>query len=285
MAQRMLPIVDRAVLAGGGLLDTDAGRWLLPTAPAQDPLTQTPSQQLALRSANVQVRAGGGTVTATGPTRGGDLASWVNLFAQGAAHDNAGLEPGAFWANAYSSRLSPDSALGPGSVQSLTVSYSQPVLAHTVRFMEGDINLAGVPGGWFESLTLHLLVDGQWITPACTPSAALDPQTPYQLIDFVLTQPLLVTGARLVGPVGGAPGGPGYVTACEVDVLSPPIALPPVAGGFDRDASGAINAEDLYTAWQQTADTDGDGVLTSRDARHIEARLRWLEASTMRPSP
>lgn len=230
MAQRMMPLVDSCITAAGGSIDGANNRWRLPPPLICSPLSANIGQRAVLRSANLQVRAAGGQVSATSSATGHPSDPiWVygsgdtGFLANGIPADFAGRDTtgGVFF---YSTQ---NSGQATGTIQTLTVTYDRPVQVYAVRFTEGDhFGLPGDPpspsGGWFASATVQVQIGGQWTTPTVTPSEPLDSTKPFQQIDYVLAVPVQATAVRIAGPSGGADG---FVTCTELDALSAPIPL------------------------------------------------------------
>jgi hypothetical protein len=140
LADRMINIIDIAVEDAGGIVDYDSDQWLMPPAgdiPTQD---MNPLTRLTQRSANVQVRLAGGTVTAESSVASG---SNVEVMADGFEHDFSGAE---WWPSGeewfYSTRLGSGHS---GEVQTLSVTYDRRVEVSIVRYIEG----AGDSGGGY----------------------------------------------------------------------------------------------------------------------------------------
>jgi len=278
LADRMIPLVERAIVEAGGVVDPVRGRWLLPPPDSTNPVTV-----LDARSANNAVRrAGGGIATASSvnssPQPGYGLGSfWHLLIGNGLENSFAGLEPDPFLAQPYSTMLD---GTPVGSIQTLSVTYSIPTPVKAVRFIEGNHYPSGdrlLEGGWFTSATVQVRVGGVWLNPAdagagsVTLSEPLDHTIPCQQIDFVFENHVVATGVRITGPAGGAQA---FVTCHELDALAPMPARPVP---FDRTGDGAVDLEDLYKAHAQPVDLDHDGVADVDDTRYMAARLRWLE--------
>jgi hypothetical protein len=67
------------------------------------------------------------------------------------------------------------------------------------------------------------------------------------------------------------------------DALSSPTS--PSRPGFDLNANGELDVEDLYT-WHALgadagADIDASGVVDGHDREYLEAVVRWLERQDM----
>src|SRR5262249_10733696 len=230
------------------------------------------------RSANVQVSRAGGTATpaasatgSPGPYRG---VWWTSAMVQGSPQDFSGREPDDVFAVYYSSEAS---SSPPGAEQVLQVIYDRPVEASTIRFIEGDHfdGTGGLPeGGWFTTITAEVQGGGGgWAAPAGTWSAPLDPSRPFQIIDLALDVPQMVTGVRVRGLAGGSGA---FVPCTTLDVLSsPPGANQIPRGSFDVDGRAGTGIDDLCAWTASPIDLDGDGAVSGRDARYLEAALRF----------
>jgi hypothetical protein len=214
LASRMIDIIDIAVEEAGGVVDLEGDQWLLPPAGDISPSDMNPLTRLTKRSANVQVRQAGGTVTAESSVASG---SNVEVMADGFEHDFSGAE---WWPSGedwyYSTRLGSGHS---GEVQTLSVTYDREVEVSIIRYIEG----AGDSGcGYFTSAAVEVRIDGLWQSPPCdiTASEALDANQDYQIIDFMLSEAVEASGIRIAGAVGGSYG---YVTALELDALSLPM--------------------------------------------------------------
>lgn len=260
MSARMKPIVTQAIQQAGGFLDSQHGVWVLP--PTTVSPDRTPTTRLHERSANVRVNEAGGTVNVSASVASSPWQPYatygspqVHLAANGFEHDFSGREPNDPSRYFYSMQ---GAGLWAGDQAWVSAAYPEPVEAHTIRLIEGDsFDEPGAVGGWFESVSVEIQSEGVWYPLAVAPSEPLDPATPFQIIDFVLPVPLMVTGVRISGPVGGLPGGEGFATIAEIDVLSSPVELMP--RGFDRNVDGRVNLEDLYTYLRSPVDLTGDG--------------------------
>ncbi|MBX3358552.1 MAG: ADP-ribosylglycohydrolase family protein [Phycisphaeraceae bacterium] len=282
LAARAIPVVEQVVIAEGGGIDGPTGRWVLPPARSVPAVggrrAFNPLEHEDARSANNRVRREGGVVTASAPAgspawgRGGGAAS---LFCDGRETDFSGVDR--IDATYYSSE---GSGAPPGPV-TLTVTYDRPVLAHTLRLVEGehfDGTDGGAVGGAMQSVLFEVLAGGQWAAPTGTLSEAPDPGVPFQILDLRLAVPVMVMGVRISGlPVGG------YVTCSEMDVLSAPFDPASLeALRFDRNGDGAIDIEDLWTLFGSPADLDGDQEVGGGDARYLESAIRLHEGADMR---
>ncbi|MDX2118469.1 MAG: ADP-ribosylglycohydrolase family protein [Planctomycetota bacterium] len=273
MAERMLPRVEQAIVESGGKVDADARRWALPRPVGGVPLAFNPSWQLALRSANRQVRDLGGVVTASanfGAPPGGYGSGGPNAFSNNTELDGRGTEVPDSLTPFYSSQGTP-------SPITLSVTYDRAVAAHTIRFVEGNhFADANANGGWFTSVAVQVRVGGSWITPAGTWSEALDASRPFQILDFTLGAPAAVTGVRLVGPGGGTGA---FVTCAEIDVLS--ASQPPTRQSMDLNGDGTTDINDLHWLHGTPIDVDGNGTADASDRAYLEAWLRSGERGEM----
>lgn len=207
LADRMLGIIDIAVQDAGGVVDLENNKWYLPPVSSISPRNLNPLNCLMERSANNRLRRLGGTVTAESSV---SVDSDVNLIADGFEHNFAGEE---WWPTDNTWFYS--TYQGNGRIQTLSVNYDRPVHISVVRYIEGGSDFAG---GWFTSVEVEVKIDGMWQVPPgmVTSSQPLDPGQDYQIIDYVLSQPVQATGIRITGPAGGLDG---YVTVLELDAL------------------------------------------------------------------
>lgn len=228
MSERMLPLIDQAVVQAGGSVAPD--HWLVPPPPETNQSSFNPMVTAQARSANWTVRAQNGIVTCHA-TRGGAPPSppWVygvgdpSHFGNAYEVDAAGRDGDQQASYFYSSQ---GGGGVEGEVQTLTVEYSVPVQADTVRFIEGD-HQPGV-GGWFRSAQVQVKSGGVWQRIGGRPSAPVGGR-PFQIIDWALPQPALITGVRITGPAAG-----GFVTCCELDALVTPTPHRPRVLGPGR---------------------------------------------------
>lgn len=237
MAARMIPLVDAAVYRAGGRVDMVTNHWILPPRIVSKHLAYNPGDQLQNRSANNAVRAAGGSVTAfsSAPSAPASPAavygsSDPGFFANGLEHDFSGRDLQETRRYFYSTQ---GSGQPSGTVQTLDVIYDRPREVWAVRFIEGDHFTAaggfpaGSRGGWFTGAEVQVRVNGQWVSVPGSQTEPLDPDRPFQVIDFILTNPVQATGVRISGPSGGSDG---FVTCTELDALSRPVSLGPVNG-------------------------------------------------------
>lgn len=179
MAERMIPLVEMVIVDAGGMVEE--GKWTLPERAAPD-VRLNPTQLLYLASNNNQMSLNSGEVTAVSSTDSGNTAVLVD----GIEFDFSGREifilPSTFEVD------------GEETAVTLEVTYSQPVTVSTIRLVEGR-------GGGFETVTIELLIDNQWIPAALNPdrTSELNPRAGYQLLDFVLEETQQVDGFRLIG--------------------------------------------------------------------------------------
>ncbi|MBC7836125.1 MAG: ADP-ribosylglycohydrolase family protein [Phycisphaerales bacterium] len=286
MAQRTLPIVERAFIEHGGLVSGDGLRWLAPPERVATPAL-SPYHDEDARSANLAVKRQGGTITVTtgivsAPPPGRGVAARV-FAANGQELDVSGVEPEDY-ARWYYSTQGRTPSVPPGTTQTIQVTYDREIIAHTLCFTEGDHFASGPAGGWFGSVLCEVQVGagGEWIAPSGVLSAALDPEVPFQVIEFTLDTPLSITGLRLSGPMGGEPGGEGFITCAELDALSVPLASLP-RPAFDSDGSGHLGIDDLVVFQESPIDLNGDGLADAADERLLEHAVRWDEVSLMLP--
>jgi hypothetical protein len=210
ISKRMLHMVEMAVERGGGELTDEMFR--LPALPAAEHVELVPTNILYESSANNRVRLEAGTVTASSSsTEPPEDNPPVTTFADGVEHDFSGKEPpapsGEFW--------------GQGEKLELTVTYDRAVPLKTLRFIEGGAHPSGE--GYFRSVTPQILQGAEWkkLPVTAMPSSKPTPD-PYQIIDWVLPETILVEGIRLNGTTVG-----GFASIIELDALSDPAANSP----------------------------------------------------------
>lgn len=239
MGNRMLPIIDNAVLQMGGTVDLNSNTWTIPllsTADAQK-IELSPTQKLTEQSANNKVRALGGTVTASSSAVGQAPANAANLqlIADGIENNFSGVDyaPSTRDGKWYTTAAPGNSA---STEQWLAVNYSMPVWVTIVRFIEGQTQVTAnggstTLGGSFESLRLELLVDGNWVTPplGTTFDGTLTDNSAFQQFEFTLPYGVQASGIRVLG----LPNATNFaVSAAELDAVIVPeptlclIAIP-----------------------------------------------------------
>lgn len=277
MANRMLDITEREIVAAGGLVDIDHGAWLLPPANVGS-IAWNPRQREDARSANNAVRRAGGTVTATSSVApgntGGRGSSSASFIANGVEGNYEGREESDANNGFYCSL---GAAIPPGAEVVLSVTYDRDVPVALVRFIEGERYDDGVvQGGWFANVAVEVLQGGVWNAVVTVPSAALDAAVPFQMIDYVLATPTTARGVR----VRGLPGGTNrFVTCAELDALG--AETTPTRATWDANGDARLDVDDLY-AWEAArTDLTGDGMVDPRDRVYEEAAIRWREWKDM----
>ena len=279
LAERMLGVIDIVVEQAGGVVDVNGNQWLLPEISAKSALDKNPLYCQMQQSANNRVRQQGGTVTAQSSV---SVASEVNLIADGFEHNFAGEE---WWPTGepwfYSTSQGPGHS---GEIQTLSVTYDRSVEVGVVRYIEGTSDAAG---GWFTSADIELQIDGSWQSPpgSVTLSEPLNSGLDYQIIDFILDEPIEATGIRITGSVGGTKG---YVTALELDAMStspsgnaPFVSITSPYNGESFDEGETVVIE-VYAA-----DADGsvtlveifDGVTKLAEDTNEPYSFDWTDAS------
>lgn len=300
MADRCMAITERMILDAGGL--ASATHWLLPPGSAGDglppaaALLDSPTHREHLVSSNAQTIGAGGSVACSTSVAGvashWSYGSW-QAWPIGDAHETnfAGRELQPFNQGYCSTQRGSTAPLSP-AIQSFTVQYASPRTVAAVRFIEGDhFHATGADkyvGGWFESVSVELLISNQWTPVPAALSQPLDPWRPFQTIDLVLDLPIAnATAVRLIGLAGGGaaanpahPNSSPFVTLAELDALLPPPAAPP-APTYDRNSDGRVDAEDLYAHVAMPVDLDRDAIAGPTDTAALRAAVRWMEPSTM----
>ncbi|MCW5777370.1 MAG: ADP-ribosylglycohydrolase family protein [Phycisphaeraceae bacterium] len=226
MATRCADVVERRIRMVMPLMHTTRAVWLIPSLPGGDPLLQSPLHRDWLRSANNRVRAEGGTVQAISSVSSDPPAGYgwkqAARFANGYEMDDSGIDAINNQPRQWYSTLG--AGQKPGDSVTLSVVYDRPVEVWSVLFIEGSHHDDGaVQGGWFDSALFEVRVDGAWFAPAGAVDRALDPDVPFQAVQFILDVPLLATGVRVRGGVGGTSA---FVTCSEIDALASPIPRP-----------------------------------------------------------
>lgn len=186
MAERMLPLVDAAILQAGGSVAGDL--WTLPTPSPQPPLTLNPLEQTYRSSANNQVREAGGTIQIS--VEGESAASRTSGIADGLEFNFSGRErlrriPGVYERDADAGEVV------------VSVVYDRVLNAQAIRLIEG------IAGG--SALHAEALIDGEWspLPEGTRLSDEPDPAVPYQVFDFILPEPMTLSGIRVRIEVGG----------------------------------------------------------------------------------
>lgn len=272
MSQRMIPLVERTIRDAGGLVAED-GEWLLPPPHPGPALAWSPTAREHASSGTLHVRALGGTVSTSAPPSSPGPQRGVGLHARIAdcfETDFSGVDPPQDSARWY---YSSEGAAAPGEI-TLTVSYDRDVVSTAVRFVEGD-HFAG-SGGWFDTVRAEVLTGGVWTPLVSPPSASLDPNAPFQIVEWTLASPTPVRGVR----VRGVPGGPGrFATCSELDARL--AGAGPTPATFDLNADQQIDIEDLYMFASVPVDLDASGAIDDRDRTYLESAVRWQELRDM----
>ena len=182
MSERMIPLIEQSIVMAGGSVED--GNWTLIT-PSGPKLEQNPYQLIYQQSQNNQVRVEGGTVTAS---VNGETAETETLV-DGLEHDFSGRE---IFTILPSYRLRPD-----GEPVEIEVIYDRPIEVNFIRLVEGG-------GAGFESIALELWGDDGWVAAPLdqAQSAEPNPRKGYEILDFVLSEPITTSRFRLIGQVG-----------------------------------------------------------------------------------
>jgi hypothetical protein len=282
MSQRMIPHVERVIRDSGGLTSASRGLWLLrpPLPAAADRRAFIPSWRDQARSANIAVRAAGGTVNVAanvvGTPPSGFGVGAPAVFANALEYDDAGREMDEFQRNFFTTM----NAAAPAGRASFSVTYSRTTQVHTVRFVEGDHYNQMTPvvarGGYFVpgSIVIEVRVNGLWIPipGGLSVSPAPDPAVPFEVLDFVLNTPVDATGVRITGTVGGTDA---FVTIAELDALAAPAAVP--SGPSFGVLPGVVDADAVYRQNQSPRDVDNNGSISPADLEYLEWAARWPE--------
>jgi hypothetical protein len=281
MADRWMPLVKRNIRETGGLVDDQHNRFLLPPATYINPLAASPTWRDDSRSANNAVRRAGGTITATfsggtgtgTPPAARGVATVVNI-SNGLETRFDGLEEDDTTRAYFSSQGRGAAADG---MVTLEVTYDRPIQVHTVRFIEGDhFTDATSNGGWLTSLRFEAHISGNWTPLTGTLSSPQLTTRPFEVLDFIVTSPIMATGVRLIGTAGGTGQ---FVTCAELDILSAPLTIPRAT--FDINQSGSLTIDDLY-AWEANPhDLTGDNISNAQDRAYLTRAIRWVETQSL----
>ncbi|MFG0326436.1 MAG: ADP-ribosylglycohydrolase family protein [Phycisphaerales bacterium JB037] len=286
LADRLLDRVDDAVGSGGGRVSPVGTGWLVPGLPIDEPLALNPLVRARDASGLFALRENGATIVASSsvvasPPGGLGVTGDVSFIANGVQTDASGREVGDdASARAYSSQGGGSFA---GDWVSLSVAFDQTLEIVGVRFVEGDrFEEPGAVGGWFTEMTLEVRsAAGVWsAVPGAVPSEPLDAGVPFQVIDFALPGPMVVTGVRVVGRVGGGVGGiDAFVTCAELDPLLG--EADPGPAGLDLNRDGLVGVEDLYRWHRDPVDLTGDAAADGADLDRLMRAVRWQELEDM----
>lgn len=258
MAQRMLPIVRRSIVEGGGVVDLDApvgqGSFITPPHPRGGLWLHNPRAHADARSWN-GARIGSGAP----PTMASNL---IGSVSGNRGSVNPGVACNAIetsWlgreeidaqATYFTTTYAPNGATTP---LILTLDYAQPITAMALRFIEGDHFRDWQWGGWATSIAVEAMVaPGVWQAAPVTLDEPLDDQVPFQIIDLTFAAPITASAFRLTlgqggGVAGGGTGTP-FVTVSEIDAVRIDADVAPAIGPtptYDLDADGAITLDDM----------------------------------------
>ncbi|MBL8132594.1 MAG: ADP-ribosylglycohydrolase family protein [Anaerolineae bacterium] len=186
MAERMLPLVDAAILQAGGTVEGDL--WTLPAPSSQPPLTLNPLEQIYRSSANNQVRETGGAIEVS--VEGEAAASRLAGIADGLEFNFSGQErprriPGVYERDADAGEVV------------VSVVYDRVLNVQAIWLIEGSA------GG--SALRAEALIDGVWgpLPEGTRLSPEPDAGIAYQSFTFILPEPLALSGVRVRIEAGG----------------------------------------------------------------------------------
>jgi hypothetical protein len=204
MADRMLPLVEQAILESGGSVEDDL--WTLPGIPGESQLQLNPSTRLSQRSANLRVASAGGTIEVS--VAGEAFNSRMKPIADGFEHNFSGKELRRI------PRSYHDFGVDAGSTLTVDVIYDRVVEIATIRLIEGGNNS-------FSQIKAQVLVDGEWLpVPDDTRlSQQSDATIPFQLFDFWLAEPIMGEGIRIVATISDETRLP-EIAISELDAFS-----------------------------------------------------------------
>ena len=235
MAARMMPLVESQIVRAGGVVDDKAGAWIIPV-PELDTLDvgSNPLTAVDASSANNHLHRVGDVpevsltgVDATGLPWNGEsshIADGVEcdfsgsdrrLPARSAVEWIIGQRPETLYFIA---------PLANGAEEiAVAVTWQSPLEIAAVRFVEGPHFLEPdgelLDGGWFETVTVELLVDSEWVAEEGSPvTGEPSSRVSFEIIEWMLPSPVFATGVRL----RGSPGGSGrFATIAELEGVLP----------------------------------------------------------------
>lgn len=283
MADRMIPLVERAIVDAGG--SVRGGTWRLPkTAPAPDPSNPrslgaaNPTYDLFQRSANRQVRLAGGSVTVSSSVPGSAIdggTADAKVLADGAETDFSGAER--FQQPRYFT------AAGNGGRATLTVGYDRVVTADAVRIVTGP---AGKGAGLHDTRVQLRTPEGRWVDPApgAFATAAVRGTMPNQIVDVRFGRTTRLTGVRLVGALAGND----RLAVAELDALAPARTEPILVEGPLTVTPRAVAAlpgttVDIAVNLPNTGSRAWSGILDLRLPRGWSSTGREAQVRQLRP--
>jgi len=226
MAERMIPLVEMEILAGGGDVDEKRGVWSLPRIDYKDlsaeknPLTKldrSSANNRLLRIGDVpKISWSGILFVLSGPS--GDGGSEI---ADGLEFDFSGVDRRlpvrgivpmflGFPGKQYHALVLPW-----GETIEVSVTWQEPLTLQGVRFIEGPPHVLGGLAGAFNSLTVNVQVGNNWIEVEGPPSSGEpDPSTAFEVVEWDLSLPVEATGVRLVGSLTESAW---FVTVAELE--------------------------------------------------------------------
>lgn len=216
MAERMLPLVEKEIVAGGGSVDNRTGSWILPRVDYSElSVNENPLSRLDATSANnrllrngdmPRVSWSGVSCVISGPTgtQGSEVADGLEydfsgkdrrLPVRGTLPMFFGL-PG----KRYSALALPASDKRGIEV---SVTWKSTMQLQGLRFIEGE-HVLDIPGkqvtGGFGTLIAEVRTAGAWVAVENPPvTGAPNPSISHEIVEWVFDSPIPATGLRLRG--------------------------------------------------------------------------------------
>jgi len=231
MAERMIPLVEREIVAGGGVVDENRGVWKLPTinygslSVEENPLTRldgTSANNWLLRNGDMpEVSWSGVSCVISGPSgvRGSEVADGLEFDFSGVDRrlPVRGTLPMFFGfpGKLYHAIVLPD---GKTDEIQLSVTWQEPLTIQGVRFTEGPHSLGRTEqgcAGAFNSLAVKVRVADNWIAVEEPPvTGEFSPSIAFEVVEWILASPVAVTGVQLCG---GLTENARFITVAELE--------------------------------------------------------------------
>ena len=235
MAERMIPLVEKEILAGGGSVDQEERLWSLPSVDYSSlGVKDNPYTRLDMTSANNRlIRTGdiprvdwsGISHVVSGPsgTQGSEVSDGLEydfsgvdrrLPVRGTLPMFFGLPPERYYALALP-------AIGTNRIE-VSVTWRSPLELKGVRFVEGPhvFSILGIQGtGGLEALVAEVHTADGWVTIQGPPvSGDPSPSISYEVVEWIIDVPVTATGVRVQGML---PEDAGFAAVAELEGILP----------------------------------------------------------------